>query len=80
MPHPLYTDPPKPGQIWQHFKGHKYRVIGLFSHSETQELMIGYISADETLSSGVGWVRPANMWHDQINRETYKGPRFRRNQ
>jgi hypothetical protein len=62
----------KPG-IYRHFKGNEYRVIGIASHSETMEPMVVY----QALYGEQGlWVRPANMWNEQVDREDYKGPRF----
>ena len=77
MTHHLYTDPPHPRQIWQHFKGSRYEIIGLFKHSETQELMVGYIKEGADPEDTVAWVRPASMWNDKIERETYEGPRLK---
>ena len=58
---------------YKHFKGNEYRVIGIASHSETMEPMVVY----QALYGEQGlWVRPANMWNEQVDREDYKGPRF----
>ena len=58
---------------YRHFKGNEYRVIGIASHSETMEPMVVY----QALYGEQGlWVRPANMWNEQVDREDYKGPRF----
>ena len=58
---------------YKHFKGNEYRVIGIASHSETMEPMVVY----QALYDEQGlWVRPANMWNEQVDREDYKGPRF----
>ena len=58
---------------YRHFKGNEYRVIGIASHSETMEPMVVY----QALYGEQGlWVRPANMWNEQVDRDDYKGPRF----
>ena len=58
---------------YRHFKGNEYRVVGIASHSETMEPMVVY----QALYGEQGlWVRPANMWNEQVDREDYKGPRF----
>ncbi len=63
----------KPG-IYQHFKGNRYRVIGMARHSETLEEMVVY----QALYGEQGlWVRPAGMWTEEVCREDYQGPRFR---
>ena len=62
----------KPGR-YRHFKGKEYRLIGLCRHSETLEPMVVYqaLYGDRGL-----WVRPAEMWNEQVEREGYSGPRF----
>lgn len=63
----------RPG-IYRHFKGNEYLLIDVAKHSETQELMVVYrpLYGDCAL-----WVRPASMWNEYIERNGYKGPRFR---
>ena len=62
----------KPG-IYRHFKGNRYEVIGIASHSETMEPMVIY----RALYGQQGlWVRPAAMWNEQVERDGYCGPRF----
>lgn len=62
----------KPG-IYQHFKGNRYELIALASHSETLEPMVVY----RALYGERGlWVRPAAMWTELIDRDGYHGPRF----
>lgn len=59
--------------IYRHFKGGRYEVIGIASHSENpEEKFVVY----KNLSTGLFWVRPAQMFIETINREGYKGPRF----
>ena len=62
----------RPGR-YRHFKGGEYRLLGLARHSETQEWMVVYqaLYGEEGL-----WVRPAEMWTEQVEREGYSGPRF----
>ncbi len=59
---------------YRHFKGREYEVIGIASHSETLEPMVVY----RALYGEHGlWVRPAAMWVEWVDREDYRGPRFR---
>ena len=64
----------KPG-LYRHFKGGKYRLIGIAKHSETMEPMVVYraLYGDQGL-----WVRPAAMWNEIVERDGYCGPRFYR--
>lgn len=62
----------KPG-IYRHFKGNKYELIGIASHSETMEPMVVYRAL---YGEGGLWVRPASMWTEEVERDGYKGPRF----
>ena len=58
---------------YRHFKGNEYRVLGIARHSETLEELVVY----QALYGEHGiWVRPANMWNEQVDRDGYHGPRF----
>lgn len=58
---------------YRHFKGGEYEVLGVASHSETQEPMVVY----RALYGERGlWVRPAAMWNEWVERDGYAGPRF----
>ena len=57
---------------YRHFKGNEYEVIGIATHSETNEEMVIY----KALYGENGlWVRPASMWNEVIERD---GKVFRR--
>ena len=61
--------------FYRHFKGNLYEVLGTATHSETREPMVVY----RALYGEYGlWVRPAAMWTEQVERDGYCGPRFRR--
>ena len=64
----------RPGR-YRHFKGNEYEVIGVARHSETLEEMVVYCAL---YGDGGLWVRPAAMWTEQVERDGYCGPRFRR--
>lgn len=59
--------------VWRHFKGNRYRVLGVASHSETLEPMVVYRAL---YGEGGLWVRPLSMWTEQVERDGYFGPRF----
>lgn len=62
----------KPGK-YRHFKGILYEVIVIAKHSETMEPMVVYraLYGEQGL-----WVRPAAMWTETVEKESYHGPRF----
>ena len=60
-----------PGR-YRHFKGNEYEVLYVATHSETMEPMVVYRAL---YGEGGIWVRPADMWNEEIVRD---GKRFRR--
>ena len=58
--------------VYQHFKGATYRLIGFAKHSETGEQMAVYRNSDGQL-----YVRPADMWEDEVEVDGKKMPRFK---
>ena len=62
----------KPG-IYQHFKGNRYQLLYVASHSETLEPMVVYRAL---YGDGGVWVRPASMWNEHVDKDGYSGPRF----
>lgn len=62
----------RPGR-YRHFKGNEYRLLYVAKHSETLEPMVVY---EALYGEGGVWVRPAEMWNEQVDREGYSGPRF----
>lgn len=62
----------KPG-IYRHFKGNRYRLLGVATHSETLEPMVVYRAL---YGEGGLWVRPAAMWLEPVEKDGYSGPRF----
>ncbi len=61
--------------IYQHYKGPKYRVLGVVRHSETLEEMVHYECLYEN-SSGQFWVRPKAMFEETVEIDGKKMPRF----
>ena len=52
----------KPG-IYQHYKGNKYKVLGMANHSETLEKMVVY---QALYGDNEVWVRPASLWNEEV--------------
>lgn len=64
---------PTPG-IYQHFKGSEYELIGLATHSETDEKLVVY---RPQYGERALWVRPLAMWQETVERDGETKPRFR---
>ena len=62
----------KPG-IYQHFKGGLYEAIcvGRSSEARSEEFVV-YKSLDK----GYIWIRPIEMFFEDVDKAEYKGPRF----
>ena len=60
-----------PGR-YRHFKGNEYEVIAIARHSEDLSPMVVYRAL---YGEGGVWVRPAEMWNEEICRD---GMTFRR--
>lgn len=62
----------KPGR-YRHFKGNEYQVLGVARHSETGEEMVIYrpLYGEKAL-----WVRPLEMFTEQVERDGRRMPRF----
>ena len=59
--------------VYKHYKGKKYMLIDVALHSETLEEMVVYRAMydDEKM-----WVRPAYMWHEEVDVDGARVPRF----
>ena len=54
--------------VYRHFKGNRYRVIAVATHSETGEQMVCY----QALYGERGfWVRPLEMFASEVDRTRY---------
>ena len=63
------------GGIYQHYKGPRYRVLGLVRHSETLEELVHYECLYDN-PSGQFWVRPRAMFEGSITVDGMKIMRF----
>ena len=53
----------KPGSIYKHYKGLRYKILGVARHSETLEEMVIY----QALYGDYGtWVRPLGMFLEKV--------------
>lgn len=59
--------------IYRHFKGNRYKVLAIATHSETLEKMVVYKAL---YGEGGIWVRPLEMFEEEIERDGKKIKRF----
>ena len=62
--------------IHKHFKGERYKVLGVAKHSETLEGMVVYEALYKNEVSKL-WVRPLAMFLEDVEFEGKKVPRFK---
>lgn len=63
--------------VYRHYKGGLYQAIGIARHSETDELMVVYVSLTGAHMPGPRMsVRPLSMWQDDVKWEGGIFPRF----
>jgi hypothetical protein len=65
----------KPG-VYEHYKGNKYRVIGVAKHSETLEDVVVYEALYDNKTSQL-WVRPLEMFLGEVEVGGKQIPRFK---
>ena len=58
----------------QHYKGNCYEVLGTAKHSETLEEFVVYKAL---YGEGEIWVRPLEMFGEEVNINGLKVPRFK---
>ena len=68
----------KSGQLYQHYKGKSYRIIGMARHSETLEELVVYQALYETeFGKDSLWVRPKSMFLENVIIDGVEKRRFR---
>jgi len=60
---------------YEHYKGKRYQVLGVAIHSETLEELVVYTAL---YGAGLVWVRPLDMFLENVEVKGEKKPRFRR--
>lgn len=66
----------KIGGIYEHYKGMRYKLHCIVKHSETLEDLVMYETLYEN-PRGKMWVRPLNMFFEDIEINGVQTPRFK---
>lgn len=71
------SDEPKPG-MYKHYKGGTVKVLYVANHSETLEKFVVYEALYECRTYGKGsiWIRPLEMFMEDVEIDGKKIPRF----
>ena len=64
-----------PGSKYRHFKGGEYHLLKVARDSETTEEVVVYESIEDPDRV---WVRPLKMFTEEVRRDGYEGPRFKK--
>ena len=59
---------------YRHYKGNDYEVVGVAKHSETLQELVVYKHLD---GEGAMWVRPIEMWEEEVEVNGKKVIRFK---
>ncbi|MCB1466534.1 MAG: DUF1653 domain-containing protein [Rhizobiaceae bacterium] len=53
---------PLPGQLWRHFKGCTYKIVGIGEHTESGDRLVAYTRP----GSKKLWLRPLSMFMGKV--------------
>ena len=67
------------GTLFEHYKGKKYKILGVARHSETLEMYVVYQALYDSPEFGdhAVWVRPLEMFLENVTIDGVEKPRFR---
>lgn len=67
------------GDMFEHYSGKKYKIAGIFRHSEDLNLYVAYTGFYEDKSGyGIQWIRPLAMFLEEVVINDIKQPRFKK--
>jgi hypothetical protein len=66
------------GGTYKHYKGKKYRVLGVARHSEDLQLYVHYEALYDAGEYGQFWMRPLAMFLEEIEIDGHMMPRFKK--
>jgi hypothetical protein len=62
------------GSLYEHYKGHRYKILSIARHSETLEELVVY---QAMYGEGDVWVRPLDMFFETVEIRGEMQPRFK---
>lgn len=67
------------GAFYEHYKGNRYKIIGIAKHTETLEDCVVYqaLYHDEQFGNHALWIRPLSMFTESVVLDGITKPRFR---
>ena len=71
----LQDNAPKQGEIYKHYKGDSYEVMGLAIHSNDDIWMVVYKPLYENAGAEL-FTRPLSEWSEEVDYEGKKTERF----
>ncbi len=76
--HPMIARVPV-GAVFEHYKGKKYKVLGVGRHTETLGMCVVYQSLYDSAEFGdrAVWIRPLEMFLETVTMDGREIPRFR---
>jgi hypothetical protein len=72
---------PKPGEMYRHFKGGRYEIVGISRFESTEEILVTYKPLYTTEGKIKNWTRTLDNFFETVektlpNGAKYFGPRF----
>ncbi len=65
------------GALFEHYKGKRYKILGVARHTETLEMCVVYQALYDSPEFGDVWVRPLEMFLENVTIDGEEKPRFR---
>jgi hypothetical protein len=63
------------GDIFEHYRGNRYKIVAIARHTETLEEMVVYQAMQRDREC---WVRPLGMFLETISIDDEQRPRFKK--
>ena len=74
----LFEIPPLEIGLYEHYKGNRYRVLGVGRHTEADEYLVVYSPVEQVSGKPAIWLRPYDMFIETVEANGEVIPRFRK--